>query len=69
MKRSLLVMFNCLRKENIIPQFMNVANVTTVPKSGSKLEPANERGIFGVEILRFILSTIPSIMILMEIPA
>ena len=55
MKKSLLIMFNSLRKENIIPQFMNVANVTTVPKSGSKLEPANERGIFRVEILRSIL--------------
>ena len=55
MKKSLLMMFNGLKKENIIPQFMNVANVTTVPKSGSKLEPANERGIFRVEILRSIL--------------
>ena len=51
-------MFNSLKKENLIPHFMNVANVTTVPKSGSKLEPANERGIFRVEILRSILMRI-----------
>ena len=48
-------MFNCLKKENIIPLFINYANVTTVPKSGSKLDPANERGIFHVEIIRSIL--------------
>ena len=55
LKRSLLIMFNNLKKENMIPQFMNFANVTTVPKSGSRLEPVNERGIFRVEILRAIL--------------
>ena len=48
-------MFNSLKQENMIPQFMNFANVTTVPKSGSKLDPANERGIFRVEIIRSIL--------------
>ena len=31
MKSSLLMMFNGLKNENIIPQFMNFANVTTVP--------------------------------------
>ena len=55
LKKSLLIMFNSLKQENMIPQFMNFANVTTVPKSGSKLDPANERGIFRVEILRSIL--------------
>ena len=34
---------------------MNFANVTTVPKKGSKLEPSNERGIFRVELVRSIL--------------
>ena len=34
---------------------MNFANVTTVPKPGSRIEPANERGIFRVEIVRSIL--------------
>ena len=55
LKKSLLIMFNNLKKESLIPQFMNHANVTTVPKSGSRLEPANERGMFRVEIVRSIL--------------
>ena len=55
LKKSLLVMFNSLKKENLIPLFMNFANVTTVPKKGSKLEPSNERGIFRVELVRSIL--------------
>ena len=55
LKKSLLVMFNSLKKQNIIPLFMNYANVTTVPKPGSRLDPANERGIFRVEIIRSIL--------------
>ena len=48
-------MFNSLKKENVIPKFMNYANVTTVQKSGSRLDPTNERGIFRVEIIRSIL--------------
>ena len=55
LKKSLLIMFNGLKKEKLIPEFMNYANVTTVPKSGSRLEPKNERGIFRVEIIRSIL--------------
>ena len=55
LKKSLLILFNNVKKENKIPQFMNFANVTTVPKPGSRLEPANERGIFRVEIVRSIL--------------
>ena len=42
LKTSLLIMFNSLKKENLIPLFMNFANVTTVPKKGSKLDPKNE---------------------------
>ena len=55
LKKSLLIMFNNLKRESLIPKFMNYANVTTVPKSGSRLEPSNERGIFRVEIVRSIL--------------
>ena len=55
MKKSLLMMFNRLKVEQIIALFMNDANVTTVPKKGSKLLLENERGIFRVSILRFIL--------------
>ena len=55
LKKSLLIMFNNLKRESLIPKFMNYANVTTVPKFGSRLEPSNERGIFRVEIVRSIL--------------
>ena len=55
LKNSLLMMFNSLKKEQQIPQFMNKANVTTVPKKGSRLLLENERGIFRVPVLRSIL--------------
>ena len=35
--------------------FMNYANVTTVPKKGSRIEPKNARGIFRVSVVRYIL--------------
>ena len=55
LKTSLLDMFNLLRKKKMIPKFMNFANVTTVPKKGSKLVLKNERGIFRVPVVRSIL--------------
>ena len=39
----------------MIPKFMNFANITTVPKKGSRLELRNERGIFRVSVVRSIL--------------
>ena len=41
--------------EKMISKFMNFANVTTVPKKGSRIEPKNERGIFRVPVVRSIL--------------
>ena len=35
--------------------FMNYANITTVPKKGSKIRLENERGIFRVAVVRYIL--------------
>ena len=55
LKKSLLIMFNKLRKNKLIPVFMNYPNVTTVPKKGSRIELMNERGIFRVSVLRSIL--------------
>jgi hypothetical protein len=55
LKKSLLLMFNKLKKEQLIAIFMNYANITTVPKQGSKLLLENERGIFRVSVLRYIL--------------
>ena len=55
LKNSLLIMFNQVKKKKMIPSFMNYSNITTVPKRGSKLELMNERGIFRVAVLRYIL--------------
>ena len=48
-------MFNKMKKLKLIDIFMNFANVTTVPKKGPKIEPKNERGIFRVSVIRYIL--------------
>ena len=48
-------MLNEIKQEGIVPYFMNVTSVTTIPKAGSKFMLTNERGIFKVSILRTIL--------------
>ena len=55
LKHSLLMMFNKMKAESIIPSFLKFANITTVPKSGSQLDPVNERGIFRVSVVRSII--------------
>ena len=55
LKKSLLIMMINLKKKKLIPKVMNYANITTVPKKGSRLLLKNERGIFRVAVLRFIL--------------
>jgi hypothetical protein len=55
LKQSLLLMMNQLKKQKLIPKLMNIANCTTVPKKGSRLLLKNERGIFRVAIVRYIL--------------
>ena len=55
LKNSLLMMFNKIKNEQMIPDFFNFANITTIPKKGSKLELKNERGIFRVSVVRSIL--------------
>ena len=55
LKKSLLLMMNQLKRKKLIHKVMNFANVTTVYKKGSRLLLKNERGIFRVAILRFIL--------------
>ena len=39
----------------MIPISFNFANITTVPKRGLKIELKNERGIFRVSVVRYIL--------------
>ena len=55
LKNSLLTMMNLLKKKKLIASVINVANITTVPKRGSHLEPKNERVIFRVCVFRNIL--------------
>jgi hypothetical protein len=55
LKKSLLVMFSKLKKKKMIANFMNFANITTVPKKGSRILLKNERGIFRVSVVRSIL--------------
>ena len=55
LKLSLLIMCNKLKMQKMIPSFMQYANITTVPKRGSVLVLANQRGIFRVDVIRSIL--------------
>ena len=55
LKNSLLLMFNKIKEQQKIPMFMKNANITTVPKRGSRLLLDNERGKFRVPVLRGIL--------------
>ena len=56
LKLSLLHIFNKIKEDNHIPDFMRLADVSTIYKGkGSKKELINERGIFVVTVLRSIL--------------
>ena len=55
LKLSILIMCNKLKMQKMIPSFMQYANITTVPKRGSVLVLANQRGIFRVDVIRSIL--------------
>ena len=55
LKNSLLMMFNALKREQLIPNFMKKTTITTIPKKGSKQKLENERGIFRVSVIRTIL--------------
>ena len=54
LKQSLLIMFNKLKMNKTVPEFMKITNLTTVPKKGSLTELQNERGIFRVDVIRSI---------------
>ena len=38
LKSSLLTMFNKVKSQRVIPEFMKITNLTTVPKKGSPTE-------------------------------
>ena len=55
LKQSLISIFNSIKEEGIVPDIMREAIITTIPKSGSKFELKNKRGIFKLNVLRSIL--------------
>ena len=56
LKTSLLILFNEIKKNQQIPQFMKIANISSIYKGkGSMNDLKNERGIFLVSIYRSIL--------------
>ena len=56
LKISMLKLFNKIKKEYYIPEFIRLADVATIYKGkGEKCELENDRGIFLVTILRSIL--------------
>ena len=57
LKQSILLMFNSMKDQGMIPSFMPFASITTITKNHqkSKLDLKNERGVFRVSILRGLL--------------
>ena len=56
LKTSILKLFNKMKAENFIPDFIRKADITTIYKGkGEKYDLENDRGIFLVTILRSIL--------------
>ena len=55
LKISLLIMFNQLKHQGIIPSFMKRAIISPIPKKGSQFKFKNERGIFIVNSVRGLL--------------
>ena len=56
LKKSLLVMYNKIKKTGIIPTFMRCANISAIYKGkGEVTDLDSDRGIFIVSIFRYIL--------------
>ena len=55
LENSMLMMFNKMKDEITIPEFMNFVNIICIYKGkGSKMELKNDRGIFIVNVLKSI---------------
>ena len=54
LKTSLLIFFNNLKTEHIFPLYMRQSNITTIHKSGSKMELKNQRGVSRTSVVRSI---------------
>ena len=56
LKTGLLALFNNIKENLIVPDFMNLQNITSIYKSkGSRMDMNNERGIFILTVLKKIL--------------
>ena len=55
LKKSILIMFNLMKKQGTIPNFMKRAIISPIPKKGSPFKLGNERGIFIVNSVRILL--------------
>ena len=49
LKKSLLEILIKLKRAKLIAKFMNISNITTVLKKGSRIEPKNERMIYDMK--------------------
>ena len=59
LKNSMLILFNKMKDENYIPDFIRKADVTTIYKGkGEKCDLENDRGIFLVTVFRNILMSL-----------
>ena len=56
LKEALLILFNSIKTNQIIPTYMTLGNITTIFKSkGSRLDLNNDRGIFLLTVLKKVL--------------
>ena len=56
LKNALLIFFNSIKSNHIIPHYMTLGNITTIYKSkGSRLDLNNDRGIFILTVMKKIL--------------
>ena len=59
LKKALLCLFNGIKKEQFIPDYMTLANITSIYKSkGSRADLANDRGIFLLTTFKKILEKV-----------
>ena len=57
LSRSLSIMFNKIKNEQVIPEFLQLASITSIVKNNrwSRSELSNQRGFFCVSTVRSIL--------------
>ena len=55
LKLSMLLMFNKIKEQTLLPECMKTANITMLHKKKNKLDLNNWRGIFVTSVLRTIL--------------